>query len=374
MPIADTFAAQLDRLAAFEPGPFPVVSLYLNAQPDQHGRDHFEPFLRRELPERIKTYPAEGPERESLEQDAERIRAYTAEMDASANGIVLFSSTGAGLFEALQLAAPIDEHRLYVSHEPHLYPLARLLDQYPRYAVLLADTQLSRIVVVAANAVEATTQVTGTKTRRHRMGGWSQARYQRHIENYHQQHAKEVADTLARLVRDEGIESIVIAGDPVAVPLVRDELTKDVASRVVDVIRLDGNAPERQVVEATIEAMRHKDAETDRERVDALLGAYRSGGLAAVGVDATLRAFELGQVDQLLITAALETIDSSAPERTTERGERSAEERVADTLVVKANQTAATIRFIEDPALLAAVGGVGAFLRFNTKLVSSNSS
>jgi peptide chain release factor subunit 1 len=364
MPITDALAAQLDRLAAFEPGPFPVVSLYLNAQPDQHGRDHFDPFLRRELPDRIKTYPAEGPERESLEQDAEKIRAYTAEMDASANGVVLFSSSGAGLFEALQLAAPIDEHRLYVSDEPHLYPLARLLDQYPRYAVLLADTQLSRIFVVAANAVETTTEVAGTKTRRHKMGGWSQARYQRHIENYHQQHAKEVVDTLARLVRDEGIGSIVIAGDPVAVPLMRDELPKDVASRVVDVIKLDGNAGDRQVIEATIETMRQKDAETDRERVDALLGAYRSGGLAAVGVDATLRAFELGQVYELLITAMPDTIDSAAPKGATDGDERSAEERAADELVVKANQTAAKIRFIEDPALLAGVGGVGAFLRF----------
>ena len=99
MPITDALAAQLDRLAAFEPGPFPVVSLYLNAQPDHHGRDHFEPFLRRELPDRINTYPVDGPERESLEQDAEKIRAYTAEMDASANGVVLFSSSGAGLFE-----------------------------------------------------------------------------------------------------------------------------------------------------------------------------------------------------------------------------------------------------------------------------------
>ena len=30
--------AQLDRLAAFEPAPYPVVSLYLNTQPGQTGR------------------------------------------------------------------------------------------------------------------------------------------------------------------------------------------------------------------------------------------------------------------------------------------------------------------------------------------------
>jgi peptide subunit release factor 1 (eRF1) len=37
---------------------------------------------------------------------------------------------------------------------------------------------------------------------------------------------------------------------------------------------------------------------------------------------------------------------------------------VADQLVRLARQTSATVRFIEEPALLAEVGGVGAFLRF----------
>src|SRR5688572_25382335 len=308
MPITDALSAQLDRLAAFEPGPFPVVSLYLNAQPDQHGRDHFEPFLRKELPERLRTYPAEGPERKSLEEDAEKISSYLGNSTASANGIVIFASSGAGLFEAIELAAPIDQHRLYVSDEPHLYPLARVLEQYPRYAVLLADTHRSRIVVVAANAVEATEQVTGTKTRRHKMGGWSQARYQRHIENYHQQHAKEVVDMLARVVRDEGITSIIIAGDEVVVPLLREHLPKDIAERVVDVLKLDMHAPEREILESTIETMRQKDAETDRARVEAVLGAYRGDGLGVVGVEATLAALELGQVDELVITAGPETI------------------------------------------------------------------
>jgi peptide subunit release factor 1 (eRF1) len=41
-----------------------------------------------------------------------------------------------------------------------------------------------------------------------------------------------------------------------------------------------------------------------------------------------------------------------------------AAEKVADQLVTLARQTAAAVRFIEDPALLAEVGGVGALLRF----------
>jgi peptide subunit release factor 1 (eRF1) len=37
---------------------------------------------------------------------------------------------------------------------------------------------------------------------------------------------------------------------------------------------------------------------------------------------------------------------------------------VSDLLVTKAKQTSAIVTFIEDPALLKPVGGVGAFLRW----------
>jgi hypothetical protein len=69
MPQLDQLSEQLDRLAAFEPGPFPVVSLYLNLQTDGRGRDNAEPFLKKEFAERLRTYGAEAPERESLEKD-----------------------------------------------------------------------------------------------------------------------------------------------------------------------------------------------------------------------------------------------------------------------------------------------------------------
>jgi hypothetical protein len=190
MPTLDQINAQLDRLAAFQAGPFPVISLYLNTSPDQHGRDHFEPFLKKELNERIKTFEPERPERASLDADAAKIRAYLANnLDASTNGLTVFACSGAHLFETVQLAAPIPEHRLFISNLPHLYPLARLMDSYPRYAVLLADTNAARIFVFAVNALEHAETIQGTKTKRHSMGGWAQARYQRHVENYHLHHA-----------------------------------------------------------------------------------------------------------------------------------------------------------------------------------------
>jgi peptide subunit release factor 1 (eRF1) len=364
MPSLDQLSAQLDRLAAFESGPFPVITLYLNLQPNQVGRDNFAPFLRKELTERLRTYPASGPERESLQKDAERIRAHVESVDPSINGLVIFASSGAGLFEAIEVAAPIDQHRMFISDQPHLYPLARLLDTYPRFAALVADTNSARIFVFAANQLERTHQIEGTKTRRHKMGGWSQARYQRHVENYHLHHAKEIADALARLVRDEDIGSVVIAGDEVITPLLTEQLPKEVSDRIVDVVKLDVRAPEREVLDSAIAALREQDARNDREKVEAMIGAYRANGLGVVGVEETRRALEMGQVDELIITATPAAIDAGAPHAGDVQPERSAEERAADELVGKARQTAAKIRFIEDAELLREVGGVGALLRF----------
>jgi peptide subunit release factor 1 (eRF1) len=346
MPSTDTSTSQLDRLAALEPSPFPVLSVYLNLQPNDRGRDQFDPFLRKELNERLRTYPRGGPERQSLEEDAGKIRDYVTRLDGSLNGLALFASSGAGLFEAIPLSAPIDAHRLYVDARPHLYPLARLLEQYPRYLALVADTHSARIFVFAANAVVKTEQIENEKTKHHKQGGWSQARYQRHTENFHLLHAKEVVDAVDRIVREEGLDKILIAGDEVIVPLLREQLPKHLDEKVIDIIKLDIRTPEHQVLSATLEALRQKDAETDRERVEALLDAYRGNGLATVGVDNVRQAFELGQVDELVMTANAEAAEADQE------------------LIRLASNTSASVRFIEDATLLEGVGGVGAFLRF----------
>src|SRR6476469_6938369 len=145
-----TLTEQLDRLAAFEPSPYPVISLYLNTQANERGRDQFQTFVRKELKARSATYPARSSEREMLERDLERIAAFLdSNVQPSANGIAVFACDAAGLFETAQLDAPIAEHSLFIGDQPHLYPLARLASQYPRYAAVLADTRRTRILVVA---------------------------------------------------------------------------------------------------------------------------------------------------------------------------------------------------------------------------------
>src|ERR687896_467797 len=169
-----TLTEQLDRLAQFEPAPYPVVSLYLNTQPGATGRDQYQAFVRAEFKARSRTYPEGSPERASLDTDLERIATYLRdELQPSANSVALFACSAGELFEAVQLTAPIDQHWLYIGDTPHLYPLARLESQFPRYAVVVADTNSTRILVFATGELVSQKEVKGVKTRRSSQGGWS---------------------------------------------------------------------------------------------------------------------------------------------------------------------------------------------------------
>jgi peptide chain release factor subunit 1 len=359
----------LDRLAAFEPVGLPVISLYLDARPGPTGRDGFDSFLRKELTARGRSFPLRSAERESFEKDAARIDDYVKEhLEPSSNGLVLFACAGHdGFFEALQLDAPITENRLYVADRPHLYPLARLADQFPLYAVLLADTNMARLFVFGQAATLRTEEVSGDKVSRASVGGWSQMRYQRRIGNFHEQHAKEVVDVLERVVREEGVEQIVLAGDEVIVPVLREHMSQELNGRVIDVLRLDITTPEHEVLKATAEALREHDAETDVQQVEQMLNQYRAGQLAVAGVEGTLAALELGQVDRLLVSASPDQLPDAVKAVTSETGavlDGNSDVPTAERLIQLARQTGADITFIEDPALLADVDGVGALLRY----------
>jgi peptide subunit release factor 1 (eRF1) len=376
--LATTIDEPLARLVAFEPTTFPVLSVYLNTQPDEHGRaPDPAPYLLREFKALGRTWAPSSPERQSFDQDVERIVAYaTDKIDPAANGVAIFACWGAEeFFEAIQLTSPVDENRVYAYNQPHLYHLAQLDEQYPRYAAVLTDTNTARIFVVGLGQVIDTEEVKGKKVHRVKVGGWSQARYQRRVGNAHQEHVKEVIERLSQIVLEDKVSHIILAGDQVVIPLLQAELPQDLVP-MVEVMKLDIHASEQDVLTATLEKLQFQEARTAAEKVDRLMHQYRARGLAVVGPQETLEALVNGQVEELLISGALEETHPEpeevrailAPEIPDSAGETKSEEprqaSLPDLLVTKAKQTGATVTFMEDTALLESIGGVGAFLRW----------
>jgi peptide subunit release factor 1 (eRF1) len=355
----------------------------LNTQAGQHGRDEHDAFVRKEFKARSRTYSANSPERASLERDLDRIsRFLAADLQPSSNAVAIFACSACDLFETRQLGASFDRHSLYIGDRPHLYPLARMESQRPRYAALLVDSNTARILVFATGELVTSREINGVKTRRTSEGGMSQARLQRHVSNFHLRHAKEVVEALDRIVRQEDITQVIVAGDERITPLLREQMPKALAEKIVDHVRLDTHAPVDEIVRVSLDAMRRLNDRTDREKVEAAIGAYRAGGLGVVGPEETLAALIKGQVDELLISASLRNLKEVSAQAAVANdavlagsavapaaaGESADAEpgvvRLADELVTKATQTGAKIAFIEDPLLLGSYGGVAALLRF----------
>lgn len=362
----------LDHLAAFTSAADPVVSLYLDLRADQHGRRKYREFFAEAVNEQILTFEPSSPARRRLERDAERIdRFLHRDLETSAQTAALFSCSGEpGLFEAVQLQAPSDGHRLYIDRKPHLFPLARLTDEYAKYAALVFDTNAARLYVFAVGAVQRKLVLQNEKpTRTPGVDVFSEGEYQRNSENLHERHMKEVVQLVERTARQEHIRQIFIAGGSVALPLFKHELTPEIRNKVIEIASLDMSSPDAEVLRASVEAFRQSDARNDRDDVTHVLNAFRSRGLGTIGLSRVRAALTLGQVDRLLLPSTAKqpyadsaSADVSAAVRKTHPPHLN--ESTIEELILMARRTDAAITFIEQAELLDPAGGVAAFLRF----------
>jgi peptide subunit release factor 1 (eRF1) len=390
-------AGLIEKLAAFEPADAPFISLYLNAQADERGRDNYGAFLKTELANAAADFGGDTEQSESFKADVEKIEKYLSEeAHPEANGIAIFACSGADFFQTAQFETKIENNRFFVFDRPYIYPLARLIGQNPRFTVVQADTNHANIYVFGneTNRIEndapvetKVEEIHNVKTQRQQAGGWSQQRFQRRIENFHKEHAKEIADTLDKLVRDEHIEIIVLSGQEAKiVQLLNDQLTKAVQDKIVGTMNLDQYASEEELREAALEIVERFDREQDREAVARMINATESSELGCYGVSKTLAALSNGQVEELLILADPRRIryseenvekvleayapgdDNSLTDALPDTGET---RQILDELIKRAFNSAARIRFIEENSLLSGAGGVGAIFRYKIESTAS---
>jgi peptide chain release factor subunit 1 len=382
----------VEKLAAFEPNGFPVVSIYLDARANENGRDEYEIWLRQAINEAGEEFEEDSAEAESFKADIERIQTFLdEEAEEDANGIAIFACSGAdGFFETVQLDVAFPNNRLFAFDRPHIFPLVRLIEQNPKYAVLWSDTNKADIYVFGGeNTINLETEtkakveeIENTVTQRTKVGGWSQARFQRHIGNFHLQHAKETVEELEKLMRDARIEHLVLCGDETRImPILRPQLPKALEDAVVATLNMSQYASEDEIREKTHEIMAIENAVKDKERVQRMYDAAKAAaGLGTLGVEDTLAALSNGQVEELIISSSFNAIryspkkvkkvlkayapgeDNSASDELPEVKEI---RQVGDELIIRALNSAAKIVFVEDESLLKEAGGVGAVLRYN---------
>ncbi len=300
----DEMAATLKALARISPGAGPVISVYLDTRwSDEHQRERVRVFVKNES--RKAAAMASGQLVSDLawiEGQAEGLVSQTLHPDAL--GVALFASEARGLRETIPLAATCADSFL-VADTPRLRPLIDALAEAPRAVVLFIDGERARFMALTEQgsgeeAVLESTDVIG----HHRRGGWAmllQSRYQRHIQEHRARHFDAVAAALADMVEQQGLRTVVLAGEPRNLAVFRGHLPATVAAAIVGTIAGAHYEAASAFASRALELIRHVAASNQAVTVDSVLTEAEGGGRAAAGVDAAVEAVNGGTVDRLYI-------------------------------------------------------------------------
>ena len=373
-----TLNETISRLAHLPPSSHPVVSCFLNTVPEGNGRPSHPVYLKKAFAERLRSFPERSPAQERLAADRDRIFQYLAGLDPATRSVAVYASFGDDLWEALEFRTTFDDHRLVVGPVPHLYPLVKLADQEPRYAVCVADVHQARIVVVGLGGVLDERDFDAPQPiDRTRVAGWAEVRYQARIEDHIQKHAREIVERLETIVRKGEVDYIILGGDDLILGELRRHLTSAVREKVIDEepIAIDESA--HRILERTLDVVRRTEADDSRKLADAAIDRFRAGGLAAAGLYATIEALNLEQVDRLLLAEGFDGrpgwqcvqcrvlgIPPAPPECPFCGTPLPEDIDLREAMVRRAERTGRRVEIVEGHAGLEALDGVAALLRY----------
>ena len=200
---------------------------------------------------------------------------------------------------------------------PSLTPLLDLRQSRPPHVVVVADRAGADLTAFGpAEQPELTSSVDGDlhHARKVQAGGWSQRRYHERAENVWEHNAKEVAESVVRLVNQVDARLVALAGDVRAVTLLQEVLPDDLAVpvQVLDGSRADDGAEgiDAEQLDAALAAVSAGEAAA---LLDKLAEERGQGDRAAVGAEAVAKALAMAQVEVLLVG------DRSDDERDDER-------------------------------------------------------
>lgn len=200
------------------------------------------------------------------------------------------------------LEAPDAEYARWAD-VPSLAPIIEWRQLTPPHLVVLADRTGADIHVADPGGTEYDTSAEGEHDEIHKpqAGGWSHRRFQERAQDSWERNAETVADRVAGLADSVDAALVILAGDPQAVGLVRDELASGTEHRVET---LDHGSRDAGLDSVATDVI-HLVATASADDTVTLLETWKQEAgreeRAAEGVEATVDALAAARVGTLLV-------------------------------------------------------------------------
>jgi peptide chain release factor subunit 1 len=263
-----------------------------------------------------------------------------------------------------------------IDGSPFIEPLADMAAGGD-WCVLLANRREARIFRGSRERLEEVGRVHDDVHGQHDQGGWSQARYQRSVDNEATHHLKRSAEAVLRRFHRTRFDNLLVGAPEEAYAKLENELHPYLRERLRGRVEVD---VENTTVEDVFKAARPAIDRYELERQDELLGRLRegvgAGGRGAAGLDGVLGALNERRVEALLLDDTFSApgvecphcgwigSDTGLTECPADGGELERRGDVGERAVERALMQDAEVVVLHDRPDLRPHGGIGAVLRF----------
>ncbi|MCX7622839.1 MAG: Vms1/Ankzf1 family peptidyl-tRNA hydrolase [Thermomicrobium sp.] len=375
---------EVERLGALRSDEWPIVSLYLRVAKEHITDDHYSIHLKNLLRDVARAKEQLGLTRaqsQAVDEDVERIREFFRDHgDEFGQGVALFASSRAGLWQVYHVPREIG-NEADVDFRPVIGRLVRVVELFEPVCTCLISRDRARIfaghlTTFREVAVRLDEEVPG----QHGQGGWSQARFARHIEDHVRQHFERVGQVLFHLFEQDPFRFLVVGGPDEVVADFVDGLHPYLRERYVGAFNCLMEANVKQVHEETRRIVEAWQRQEKRGYVELMLGEALSQDMAVLGLERVVEVVQMQNVNALVVDdrlsvpgryclrcGAVQPIGNEANECTFCSGPVRARDNIVPEVYAEAYRQNANLVFLNDPEFrrqLEPHGGIGAILRY----------
>jgi peptide chain release factor subunit 1 len=249
-----------------------------------------------------------------LQSDFERIRSYfTNDFDrAGAHGLAIFAAGLDAFWSSNGLSESVPDH-VSVGPDFHLKTLVPLLGRGEGAIVAVIDRERGLLFRLTSGRLEPLSDLTEEQPGRHDQGGWSQARFQRHIDELARDHLRAVATDLDSHVRRGLARHVVVVGPDEARATFADLLAPETQGCVVGSTAGEGYATPAELLELALPFLEQARRNEETAALERWQEEAGRNGRAASGWDQTLEAASDGRVELLLFQEGIDRLAYECP-------------------------------------------------------------
>jgi peptide chain release factor subunit 1 len=294
----------LRELAGFRAEKGCAISLYLNLDPSDvptagDAQTRMNAMLH--AADRTDRTDLTHEQRGALKADFERIATWfddEFERDGS-QSLAVFAAGLDNFWRTLALPQPVRDSAK-VRRDFYVSPLVSLVSRGDGTIVAVVGREQGQLYRLRAGRLEEIAEHYDEQPGQHDQGGWSQGRYQRHIEKLVQEHLKGVAQELDRSKRQLRAPKIVLVCSEEMRSEFIDALSAEVRESLVGWTQAQAQAGPGALLQAVAPVLEEAESKDEAEVIDRWREEAGRNARAASGWEQTLEASSDARVELLL--------------------------------------------------------------------------